>query len=126
MNDALTPEELAELHGALEAKRADLEADILRLRHAEGAGSDFNSRADFVGDSGDNSVDLQELDQDRAEQDSLAYQLGEVKHALTKFETGTYGLCEECDGVIPLARLRVLPEARYDAQHQAEIEARRA
>jgi len=125
MNDELTPAVLAELRSLLEAKRASLESDIQALSRAEGGGgADFDSRTDLVGDSGDSSVDLQELDQDRTEQDDLAYQLAEVQHALAKFDTGTYGLCEECDGAIPVARLRVLPEARYDVQHQAEVDAR--
>ena len=47
-----------------------------------------------------------------------------MQHALAKFDTGAYGLCEECDGPIPVARLRIVPEARYDVTHQAEVDAR--
>jgi DnaK suppressor protein len=124
MSEELTPEMLAELRGLLEAKRANLESDIAALRRADGAGPDFNSRTDSVGDSGDNSVDLQQGDENRFTQDELAYQLAEVQRALAKFDDGTYGQCEAGDGPIPVARLRVVPEARFDVKHQAEFDAR--
>ncbi len=54
----------------------------------------------------------------------LTMQLIEVEHALAKLERGSYGLCERCGRPIPLARLRALPEARYDVEHQAEVDAR--
>jgi RNA polymerase-binding transcription factor DksA len=124
MNPELTPIVLAELRGVLEVKRDRLQADIAALRRAEGGGTDFDSRIDVVGDSGDSSVDLEEQDRDRATQNDLRFQLDEVEHALERMDAGTYGICEECGRPIPLARLRILPEARYDAQHQAEVEAR--
>ncbi|MEK7070902.1 MAG: TraR/DksA C4-type zinc finger protein, partial [Patescibacteria group bacterium] len=33
--------------------------------------------------------------------------------ALTKVEKGTYGRCEKCSMPIPLARLELIPEARF-------------
>jgi RNA polymerase-binding transcription factor DksA len=47
-----------------------------------------------------------------------------VDRALAKFDAGTYGVCERCGQPIPLARLRRVPAARFDAPHQAEFEAR--
>jgi len=124
MNDELTPEVLAELRGLLEAKRASLEADLAVLQRGEDNRTEFNSRTDVVGDTADSSVDLQEIDDDHTDADALRHDLAEVTHALAKFDNGTYGLCEECDGPIPVARLRVVPEARYDVKHQAEVDAR--
>ena len=37
----------------------------------------------------------------------------EVVKALNKFKTGTYGLCEGCGQPIDLARLDILPQARF-------------
>jgi len=37
--------------------------------------------------------------------------LGEVEHALQKFEQGTYGLCDTCGQPIDVERLEVLPQA---------------
>lgn len=123
MNDELTPEVLAELRGQLERKRAHLQAQI-RALHGDEASSSTQEAIDEVNDTGDNSVDLEQLDRDLVNEDDVRADLKEVEHALAKFDQGTYGICEECGRPIPLARLRVIPEARYDAQHQAEVEAR--
>jgi len=117
MATELTPEVLAELRQRLEEKRA-------RLRVALGMEpAPTSDPSDLVGDSGDSSVDLEEADRQFAADDVARHDLAEVEHALAKFALGTYGRCEYCDGEIPLARLRVLPEARYDAEHQALAEA---
>lgn len=115
MATELTPEVLAELRQRLEEKRA-------RLRTELGMGTEGNP-SDLVGDSGDASVDLEEADRRLAGKAAARHDLAEVEHALAKFALGTYGRCEYCDGEIPLARLRVLPEARYDAKHEALVEA---
>jgi RNA polymerase-binding transcription factor DksA len=56
---------------------------------------------------------------------SLAMLVAEIVRALTNLRRGTYGDCERCGQPIPLARLRVLPEARYDMAHEAQMEASR-
>ncbi|MFI5272444.1 MAG: TraR/DksA family transcriptional regulator [Ktedonobacterales bacterium] len=125
MSAPFTPEELAELHHALELKRSALLAALPTRSQLEGITSPPNAEdADIVGDEGDASVDLEETDREDGEIDNASIQLAAVDHALAKFALGTYGLCEVCGRPIPLARLRVLPEARYDVQHEAEIEAR--
>ena len=113
----LSPEDLNELKRALQAKRAALRADLGRPVQT--------SDQDSPGDEGDSSVDLEEVDREAGERDNARADLAEVEHALAKFDLGTYGLCELGGEPIPLARLRVLPEARYDVQHEAEVEARR-
>ena len=81
--------------------------------------------ADTQGDAGDESVDLEEWDTTQQVTLDLETQLAEVEHALGKFATGDYGVCENCGRPIPLARLRVLPWARYDVEHEAQLEAHR-
>jgi DnaK suppressor protein len=39
--------------------------------------------------------------------------LQEVDEALDRIENGSYGICEECGGVIGLKRLEVRPVAKY-------------
>lgn len=127
MNEELSPDVLAELHTALEQTRTQLRADLQALRTDEttqGREDTQESRAEEVGDSGDEGADLEQLERDHAQADVLRRRLAEVQHALGKFAHGTYGMCEVCGKPIPLARLRILPEARYDVQHQAEIDAR--
>lgn len=123
----LSPDVLAELKGALEAKRAKLRAE-LRVPDptTDAANSPMENDADITGDEADSSVDLEEVDRVAGEEDNSRADLVEVEHALAKFALGTYGACEVCGQPIPLGRLRVLPEARYDVQHAAEVEARQA
>ena len=65
-----------------------------------------------------------------AAQDEISSQLAEVESrelaqiesALERIREGNYGLCEICDGKIPLARLNALPYAMtcIDCQRAAE------
>lgn len=127
-NSELTSEVLAELRTRLEQKRSRLRGQIAALNRDDGSGTPpiDEPSTDAPEDTGDMSVDLQQQDENRATIVTLRAALGEVEHALSKFDQGTYGQCEECGGSIPLARLRAFPEARYDVQHQAEVEARQA
>jgi DnaK suppressor protein len=116
----LTPAVLAELRAQLEAQRDRLAAEIAANRREEGAGGTPEQDPNILvrGDLGDQSVDLEAWDTTYQETLDLAAQLTMVEHALAKFAAGAYGLCEECGQPIPLARLRVIPEARYDVAHQ--------
>ncbi len=124
----LTPEILAELRTALLSRQADLQQQIAYLRRNLSAPLDplDNVEVDAPGDEGDSSVDLQDRDDTQNVLLDLQAQLTEVEHALTKFDTGTYGICERCGRPIPLARLRILPEARYDVEYEEEVEAGKA
>ncbi len=126
MSDELTATVLAELRGQLEQKLYQLSATISALRSAEGvtSASGNDPITELQGDEGDSSVELQGLETNRLEELNMRDLLADVEHALSKFDTGSYGRCEECGRPIPLARLRALPEARYDVAHQAEVEAR--
>lgn len=50
------------------------------------------------------------------------HELDEIGAARARLATGTYGACEGCHRPIPLARLRVMPAARYcvACQHREE------
>jgi DnaK suppressor protein len=50
-------------------------------------------------------------------------EIAEIDDALARLKTGTYGICENCDEAVPVARLRAVPEARYCVECQKEIEA---
>lgn len=125
-NPELTPEILAELHTQLEQVRDQLTTEIAAKRSAEGVGDTPNEdpAAETQGDEGDESVDLEDWDTTQQVTLDLETQLVEVNHALEKFATGDYGICEDCDRPIPLARLRVLPWARYDVEHEQQHEQR--
>jgi RNA polymerase-binding protein DksA len=78
-------------------------------------------------------TDLEEIASDTHDTDSLceimdieASQIGQIDMALTKIDNGTYGICEDCGGEIPLIRLEALPFATQciDCKRKAEIEGR--
>ncbi len=54
--------------------------------------------------------------------DQLRHRLQRVQRALAKFESGTYGYCENCGQPIDFARLKALPDARFCLQCQRERE----
>src|SRR5690242_9587653 len=127
-NPELTPTVLEELRTALLTRQADLQREIADLRGSEQGAVNQPEDAATVdpSDSGDASVDLQDREDTSDALGALQTQLDEVEHALAKFATGTYGICERCGRPIPLARLRVLPEARYDVEYEEDVEAGRA
>jgi len=52
------------------------------------------------------------------------HELDEIHAAQARLETGSFGVCEGCGGVIPLARLRAVPWARHCLGCQAKEERR--
>lgn len=44
-------------------------------------------------------------------------ELGDVEHALTRLDAGTYGTCEVCGSAIGDELLQVVPAARRCADH---------
>lgn len=53
-----------------------------------------------------------------------ASQLRMIKHALAKFDDGSYGECEECGNPIGFSRLQARPEARLCITCQTRAEKR--
>lgn len=49
-----------------------------------------------------------------AEVKDLQKKLSDIELAISKMSKGKYGVCERCGKEIPLLRLKILPEARYD------------
>ncbi len=74
-----------------------------------------NHMADDATEAFDQAVDV-------ALRRNVLSTLEEVERALSKFENGTYGLCEACGGRIDRARLEALPYARYCMECQSRSE----
>jgi DnaK suppressor protein len=127
MTDELTPQVLAELRRVLEGKREHLKGENAAERAREGANNTATSdqSIDLLGDRGEISVDRYAWDGGHQRLLDGEEYLAEIVRALTKLGRGTYGDCERCGRPIPLERLRVLPEARYDVAHEAQMEASR-
>ena len=49
-------------------------------------------------------------------------ELEEVRAALQRIDSGSYGVCQECGKPISPQRLRASPTARYDFLHQQQTE----
>lgn len=126
-NPELTPEVLAELRAQLEQSRSRLTAEIASRRRAEGAGDteEQDPNLDVRGDQGDQSVDLQIWDDTQQGLLDLRAQLAKVERALGKMGAGTYGIGERSGRPIPLARLRLIPEARDDVADEELLDAPR-
>ena len=127
MNTELTPEVLTELRTRLEHTRVRLLAANVAESQSEGVNDTpaTDASTDIAGDQADQGTGQQDWDTGHQDLLDRETQLAEVEHALGKFALGTYGLCERCGRPIPLARLRIIPEARYDMEHQDAVEARR-
>lgn len=51
----------------------------------------------------------------------LERRIADIKLAMIRIEKGKYGLCERCGKPIPLARLKLIPEARYDIDCEKKL-----
>lgn len=126
MIDQLSATTMLELRAQLVHQREKLAQQIKALEEAQGTDEvqDPVYLRGFDADPGDLGADRTDWDRTCAMIASLRQSLAEVKHALSKLDNGTYGLCEECGRPIPERRLRRIPEARYDVEHQASRECR--
>lgn len=52
---------------------------------------------------------------------NLQRKLSDIQLALIKIKKGKYGTCERCGNPILLARLKVLPEARFDIDCEKKL-----
>jgi RNA polymerase-binding transcription factor DksA len=99
-----------ELRQRLEKERERLSAELEHLRASApppgeiGEGSPFGKREE-------EATEAFELEKRLALEKNLIDLLHEVKYALSKFDKGTYGLCESCGKPINPARLEILPQA---------------
>ncbi len=115
MATALKPDELKTFRESLVGLRARLKGDLIQLTdEALGGGQSENSGnlsnvplhlADAATDNFDQEFDLSMIEN---EQETLI----QVEEALGRIEAGTFGKCEECDGIVAKPRLQALPYTR--------------
>jgi RNA polymerase-binding transcription factor DksA len=93
------------LRAVLEEERESLRAQLRELGHGA-KGLDYDP----------NFADSSQVTAERGETEALVNKLveglTEVEHALEKFDTDNYGVCENCGQAIAAARLEARPEAR--------------
>lgn len=108
----------------LEAKRAELQGNASGLNQAHPTPVDYITANEGDKDQGDDAVELQEIETERAvlvNEDAL---LIEVQNALDRILNGTYGICITCGKPIPEKRLEAIPWASRDVKCEAQLERR--
>lgn len=118
---ALTTAQREELRRTLETKRTQLLHVLREHEDLEEARDEDMAREREPGDPADLANSAIE-DNDRiAKAEHDLELLEEVDHALTRLDSGTYGLSEKSGRPISYERLRAVPWARYEAE-EAERE----
>ncbi len=76
-----------------------------------------------IADENDRASDILEKDMELRFKDRDRVRLNLLKDALSRVERGTYGICEECKGVIPEKRLELNVAASHciGCQDRAEV-----
>ncbi len=81
---------------------------------------------DEISQSGGDSVDIASQEITQAAIQKLGNRekklLKKIEHALQKFETGDYGVCEHCGEGIALPRLEARPVAQFCIDCKTELE----
>src|SRR5438270_8278503 len=107
---------LLRLHTTLLARRSALRkalaGELADLRNFKAESGDS---ADVAFDSGSEEIatQLAELE---------ARELNQIERALARMKQGIYGVCELCQGKIPIARLNALPYSTTCIECQREME----
>jgi DnaK suppressor protein len=109
---------LLRLHKSLLARRAQirkkLSEELHNLRNFKGSDSTGDS-ADVAFESGSDEMTSQLAELDSRE-------LRQIERALARLKQGTYGVCEACQGKIPVGRLNALPYTTLCIDCQREME----
>jgi len=101
--------EMKLLHSQLLKERQRLLAELseisrMRTENGQREGNPFGKRED-------DATEIFELEKKLAIEKQIKNNLDMIEHALEKYETGTYGLCDVCGQAIEPARLEALPYA---------------
>jgi DnaK suppressor protein len=81
-----------------------------RSLNGDGSSSELSNAPLHLGDRGSEEY-LQDMNAVLAENEG--YLAGEVRDALARIDTGSFGQCDECGKAITLARLEAIPFARH-------------
>ena len=98
------------LRSRLESEQKRLTEELEQLK-ASAHPTDERREGSPFGKREEEATETLELETRLALEKRIRNQLAEIKHALDKFEQGTYGLCDICGQPIDPARLEALPQA---------------
>src|ERR671936_2933777 len=107
---------LLRLHKTLLARRAALRKALAgELADLQKFKSESGDSADVAFDAGSEEISTQLAELE-------ARELSQIERALVRMKQGTYGICEVCQGKIPVARLNALPYSTTCIECQREME----
>jgi len=94
----------------LESEQKRLIGELEQLKASVRPANERREGSPF-GKREEEATETLELETRLALEKRIIDQLAEIEHALSKFEEGTYGLCDNCGQPIDPARLEALPQA---------------
>ncbi len=101
---------IEELLYRLRSERQRLEEELVQLKLEEKEADEGKEGSPF-GKREEVATETFEWEKRVALEKRLSGALVEVKHALHKYDNGTYGICDMCKNPIEEARLEALPQA---------------
>ena len=118
----ITEEQKTEFKDRLEKERDILQKELSSLGTQNPSNpDDWEPKKpvgeDFGADRNENADIIEAVQENNAALNELEARLKNVMHALSKFESGTYGVCETSDEPIEIERLKANPAARTCMQH---------
>ncbi len=119
MTKKLTKDLIKKWQTKLEKDKEDIKLQIEELQK-----DDPFSDPDHASDNAAIDTDVREQvghDTIEAQIKDLKLKMVEVEIALDKIGKGRYGFCEKCAMPIPLARLSLIPEARYCIEDEKKL-----
>ena len=99
-----------ELYERLKEEQRRLKYELQQLKVEEKSADEQREGSPF-GKREEGATEAFELEKRLALERRFNDALAEVEHALKKYETGTYGICDLCGRQIEQARLEALPQA---------------
>jgi len=111
MDKKLTKKHWADLEEQLQKEAKKLQSQVEELKS-----EDPFANPDHASDNAAVDTDVREQvghETIEAQTKDLQRKLNDIRLAIKKIEKGKYGTCEKCGVNILLARLKILPEARY-------------
>jgi len=104
-----------ELHQRLKEERERLTKELEQLV-ADAPSSGEGKEGSPFGKKEEGAAEVLELEKRLVLKERLRQALSEVEHTLSKFDQGSYGLCDVCGQPIGQERLEVLPQANLCVQ----------
>lgn len=121
----LTDTQKSALKERLEKEKVVLEEELSRLgtKNPDAPGDWVTAKPvgeEFGADRTDNAGVIEEMHENNASMNELEGRYNTVVRALSKFEDGTYGVCEISGNDIEIERLEANPAARTSLAHMQD------